>query len=260
MPSNNRGSWGSIAAYFYTLQLDPLSLAWEYLRRNSDYQRDFSKTALKAGGADPQCWGLKAWADPKQDARELEPSWLLCNSPLRVGRIAPRASLPTLDVWRMPGEKTLWHDGEHLHFKVKVAGQLCRVRLSKDVGQDDCFGVSILAGPGFGARARAAQKLRALLDPVARQAVADKPHRPSPRAIMHMLILQALDGEAVGASRRDIARAVFGAFTNREWGADSVWRLRVRYLIQRGRALSAHGYRRMIAAAHGAPLSHSPMP
>jgi hypothetical protein len=158
----------------------------------------------------------------------------------------------------MPGDKTLWHDGEHLHFKVKLAGQMCRVRLSGDVGQDDCFAISILAGPGWAALARAAQQLEQLLDPVTRKTCNGKPSRPSPRAIMHMQVLQALDGDAAGASRRDIARAVFGAFTDDEWGADSVWRLRVRYLMERGHALCANGYRRMVGVDGCAAFSDPP--
>ena len=33
--------WYPTAAYLYTLHLDGPALAWEYLRRNPDYRRDW---------------------------------------------------------------------------------------------------------------------------------------------------------------------------------------------------------------------------
>lgn len=37
--------WQATAAYFYVLHLDPGSLAWEYLRRNSKYVHDWKRGA-----------------------------------------------------------------------------------------------------------------------------------------------------------------------------------------------------------------------
>ena len=57
---------GPIAAYLYTLSLDPPGLAWEYLRRNATYQQDWNKHGRAPCGdavaramryAEP--WGLR---------------------------------------------------------------------------------------------------------------------------------------------------------------------------------------------------------
>ena len=57
--------WRSAAAYAYLDDLNPAELAWEFLRRNPDYQRDY-RTA--AGGIAGQAefpeplilrWGLR---------------------------------------------------------------------------------------------------------------------------------------------------------------------------------------------------------
>jgi hypothetical protein len=42
--------WRSAAAYAYLDELNPAELAWEFLRRNPDYQRDYRAAALDAAG------------------------------------------------------------------------------------------------------------------------------------------------------------------------------------------------------------------
>ena len=42
--------WRSPAAYAYLDKLNPSELAWEFLRRNSDYQRDYRAAATGATG------------------------------------------------------------------------------------------------------------------------------------------------------------------------------------------------------------------
>jgi hypothetical protein len=42
--------WRSAAAYAYLDGLNPAELAWEFLRRNPDYQRDYRTAARDAAG------------------------------------------------------------------------------------------------------------------------------------------------------------------------------------------------------------------
>ena len=42
--------WRSAAAYAYLNELNPAELAWEFLRRNPDYQRDYRTVAGENGG------------------------------------------------------------------------------------------------------------------------------------------------------------------------------------------------------------------
>jgi hypothetical protein len=57
--------WRSAAAYAYLNNLDPAELAWEFLRRNPDYQRDYreatGEAAVQADFLEPWVvrWGLR---------------------------------------------------------------------------------------------------------------------------------------------------------------------------------------------------------
>ena len=42
--------WRSAAAYAYLNDLNPAELAWEFLRRNPDYQRDYRAAANDGAG------------------------------------------------------------------------------------------------------------------------------------------------------------------------------------------------------------------
>lgn len=57
--SPDASRWRSSEAYDYLDELSAADLAWEYLRRNPDYQRDFQ---IAAGGGDlewTERWGLR---------------------------------------------------------------------------------------------------------------------------------------------------------------------------------------------------------
>jgi hypothetical protein len=57
--SPDASRWRSSEAYDYLDDLSAADLAWEYLRRNPDYQRDF-QTAEGRGDADwTERWGLR---------------------------------------------------------------------------------------------------------------------------------------------------------------------------------------------------------
>lgn len=53
-------AWKASAAYLYLLRLQPASLAWEYLRRNPDYRRDWrlSQDDLTRMDGAAAHWGL----------------------------------------------------------------------------------------------------------------------------------------------------------------------------------------------------------
>ena len=45
--------WYPTAAYLYTLHLDGPALAWEYLRRNPDYRRDWLRRRRRPDAVGP---------------------------------------------------------------------------------------------------------------------------------------------------------------------------------------------------------------
>lgn len=56
-------SWRNAANYEYLQHLAPAELAWEFLRRNPDYERDYSRASRKADAATVDAltarWGLR---------------------------------------------------------------------------------------------------------------------------------------------------------------------------------------------------------
>lgn len=50
--------WRPAAAYLYTLHLDGPCLAWEYLRRNPGYRRDWQRHRRRSSVATAHLWGL----------------------------------------------------------------------------------------------------------------------------------------------------------------------------------------------------------
>lgn len=57
MIQRSTNDWRPTAAYLYLLHLDAWALAWEYLRRNPAYRRDWNQRPQQATIA--QTWGLK---------------------------------------------------------------------------------------------------------------------------------------------------------------------------------------------------------
>jgi hypothetical protein len=253
-------SWAPSAAYLYTLELDSVSLAWEYLRRNARYCSDFGCAIFNSQeGQLPHSWGLQHWEDPRIDARFADPQWLsAARSEILLERdCAGQATIP-FDIWKIPGRKTLWHCGDHLRLTSRGGNEvLHRVRWAKDLSQGDPCRVSVASGPGFTVRARVAQGLLRSLERDVQKTCPDRNERPTLRALTHMQIFQALDGEAAGASQREIALRLFALSRDFNWDADSRWRTRIRYLLKCGRARSARGYRTM--AGVGKPAGSTPL-
>ena len=73
MTDRSSQHWYPTAAYLYTLHLDGPALAWEYLRRNPSYRRDWLRRRRKPDAA--QAWGLRLLEDPGLDARDAHPAW-----------------------------------------------------------------------------------------------------------------------------------------------------------------------------------------
>src|ERR1700722_4187216 len=138
MQSIEPPTWGPPAQYLYLLQLDEVSLAWEYLRRNRHYCRDFCR-AMRDGEQpmQPHSWGLLHWEDPREDARFLEPHW--ASRPKTQITLAPghlEQKARSFDFWKIPGRKSLRHDGEHVSLTMRCGSEvLQRVRWVENLNQ-----------------------------------------------------------------------------------------------------------------------------
>lgn len=242
--------WYPVAAYLYVLRLDGPGLAWEYLRRHPDYQRDW----LRRRGDAASGWGLRLLEDPGLDARDAQPAWLPGHEVLQLHPDAdPPPDAPGFRFWNLPGRKQLFHDGRCLRLVARWPGASVCLTIAPGladgvpsvcaprVGARPCTRCRVLAG-GFGPTGACADALpAALVSP-----------RPTAAALLEVHTLRALDATLAGASLRDIAVGLFGAAAvARDWHADGGLRSRVRRLVRRGRALMRVGYRGLLARRAG---------
>lgn len=237
--------WYPTAAYLYTLHLDGPALAWEYLRRNPDYRRDWLRRRRRPDAAHD--WGLRVLEDPSLDARDAQPAWFPDHG--AVVQLYPDADPPpdayAFEFWRVPGRKQLIHDGKRLVLVSRWPG--CCMRLALGPGLEDgmayLYAARACAVPCARYRAIAAE-LDALAVATIAEPVASARSRPTPAAVLELHTLQALDASLADASLREIAEGLFGAdAVAADWHKDSALRARVRRLVQRGEALMRGGYR-----------------
>lgn len=245
MDDRSAEHWYPTAAYLYTLHLDGLALAWEYLRRHPDYRLDWLRRRRRPESA--QRWGLRLLEDPALDARDAHPAWFPDHD--AVVQLYPDADPPpdavAFEFWRIPGHRQLIHDGKRLVMVAHLPG--CCLRLAFAPGLADgmayAFAMRACAMPCSRYHALAAELDKLTTDAV--PAAATRP-RPSPAALQELHTLQALDATLVGASLREVAEGLFGADAVAEgWYADGGLRSKVRRLVQRGKALMRGGYRRL---------------
>ena len=111
-------SWACSAAYAYVLHLDPVSRAWEYLRRNPRYQRDWAHHRRGRPQRIAARWGLATLVDPRFDARQVSPVWMIGTAPpvalVRDEMHSHRKGVTDperFSLWRLAGRKALFDDG-----------------------------------------------------------------------------------------------------------------------------------------------------
>lgn len=247
MADRSVDAWYPTAAYLYVLHLDGPALAWEYLRRHSDYRRDWLRCRRQPEAA--HTWGLRLLEDPALDARDAHPAWFPDHD--GVLQLYPDADPPpevhVFEFWRIPGHKHLLHDGKRLVLMARWPGYCVRFALAPglDDGMAYLYAVRPCAAPCASYRTITAELDKLAMVDAAVPAAAAR-SRPTPAALLELHTLQALDATLAGASVREIAEGLFGAETvASDWYADGGLRSRVRRLIRRGQTLMHGGYRRL---------------
>jgi len=247
MADPSAAHWYPTAAYLYALHLDGPALAWEYLRRNPDYQRDWLRRRGRPDAA--YRWGLRLLEDPGLDARDAHPAWFPDHE--AVVQLYPDADPPPdaygFEFWRIPGRKHLVHDGKRLLLVSRWPGCCLRLAIAPGLTEGMAYLYAIRACAAPCARCRA---LAACLDALS-AATAALPAlavriRPAPTAVLELHTLQALDATLTGVPLRVVAEGLFGADAlAADWHKDSALRARVRRLVRRGDTLMRGGYRRL---------------
>lgn len=244
MAEASLGHWHPSAAYLYVLHLDGPSLAWEYLRRDPDYQRDWLRRRQHPERA--QCWGLRLLEDPRLDARDVHPAWFPDHDAVVqfYPDVDPPPNADVFEFWHIPGRKHLIHDGRRLLLATRLPGRCVRLALAPALENGMAYVYAIRACHPHDRRCRV---LAGELDKLTAAYAAGlaKP-RPLPSSLLELHTLQALDGTLAGASLRTVADVLFGTDAVVEsWHADGDLRARVRRLVRRGKHLMRGGYRRL---------------
>ena len=246
----------------YALHLEPASRAWEYLRRNPRYARDWMRFRRGASQRVAARWGLALLIDPRLDAREAFPVWATgAPAPVRLvrdeypsaeGRETP---VDHFSIWHLAGRKSLFGDGADLQLMLQSSPQSAQMHVADRLCAGDRFAYQIPAGAAQGAALRTVAAFHALHSAPSdgRQRPADRPGRTD---LFHARALQVLDGLAASASQRELAKAIFGdATVARSWRPDGALRAQVRYLIRRARAMMAGQYRSLLVTDWPVPAS-----
>jgi hypothetical protein len=259
--------WEDASNYTYTGELTRDGWAWEFLRRNRDYQalartprleqrppRQLTDKVriIEADRAhEAAAWGLRACERADRAADEATVFWRgdLNAHVLPVEtRPAPRPHPDAFDILQLGCRVAILRvddDAEH----VLIEDGPHRIQL-------EARGVSLLDGPvllhydlrGFDS---IEPKLHTVRQLIALRRLGRFPHSlfpPERRARRWTIALRALDASRVGAHSRDIAAAIFGiAAVRRDWdGASDYLRSRVRRAIAAGACLAGGGHKALL--------------
>lgn len=251
--------------YDYAKELALSGWAWEYLRRNTMYQRDFRihragrPVAIQhVSGARlyrlrrrflaAEHWGLKLFADPSQTALGTDVFW--CDCQLR-GSVRCEARQPdstqaeTLALADIPARRAVLAEFQHEQIDIMARGLSLNLIVAHG---------SLLMGPasirffhdGIGSLSRHHEALRQLsqllCSPVLRTGSVARPNTK------YRDYLVALDGHIEGRSYRDIAEVLYGKErVGVYWTSDTQWmKSKVRRALEQGLALMNGGYRNLL--------------
>lgn len=227
--------WRRAANYASLLACDRRAFAWEWLRRNAEYQH-----AWQSGKQNPGRFGLVAFADPQLGNSEARPIWAPETDPavLRsaVSGYASRTE-DHFDVRMLSRFVSVEVRDQSIEHWLLSDGQWS-IRL--DLHDGTLLGGPLLLEHVMQGMASAEPKLQAL-----RQLIALSQHGELPvglrpkeaKASRWVLELQTADALTSGATQQEIARVLFGrAIAEGRWRIESgSYRLRVQRLVRTAR-------------------------
>jgi len=251
--------------YAYTRELSAAGWAWEFLRRNTDYQRDVRlnraghPTAIQfISGAtlfrlrrrfpSAEDWGLSFFSNPKKTALEVTPFWLpelLTSIAFCEARTANDNDEEQLSLACFAGRRAVL-----VHGSRQIISIACGHRVANLVVTDG----SLLVGnralkfhhQGLKSAAKHFEALKLLSQFAAETAVSTSPAVSSDSKYRDYLV--ALDGRLAGHSYRDIAEVLYSSERVGAYWTDDTRGLKskVRRAVECGLALMNGGYRDLL--------------
>ena len=251
-------TWRDADNYAFVGSLPSAGCAWEFLRRNPDYQKAWRAFASKANPSsepnpDPTIFGLVRFESPERDARSADVFWhrslsrevlpVTAWKPEPAHHCYPRLSLDGLQC-RMVVQSGC--AGEH-HILFAQDGRFLQLHVQGPQAiETACLTTEIVLSSRL--VAPRVEALRRLADLVTHGRLRASLYPPERRACRLMKALQAFDGMQAEASHRQIAAALFGEATVRDdWsGRSDYLRLRVQRLLRFSERLVEGGYRDLL--------------
>ena len=219
--------------------LTPAGYAWEFLRRNPTYRRDYDR-----GGENPStidhAWGLRFFANPLQPAPNTDVFWRPEAAPaVVVAAVAVERHSPRdLDLPRPTSDVRRDDDGLHLRLSDDL-----QVMVKGRASAQGPVVVSLSLDRDFRIRLHAASRLYA----AAKGGRAPPASLTSAQRTRLDRALQALDGSLRRENYRTIAEQIFGddAAGTLGWKTANVRDATIR-LVQTGQRLMRGGYLKLL--------------
>jgi hypothetical protein len=254
------------AAYAYVLNLCSTDLAWEFLRRNPSYQRDYHLTRrgpdrphriaqghllVRLRRYPPQCdrWGLCPLVDPKCPAPFAPLCWTIATAAPVLEARAARASAPAPATLSIEGCAAATHivvgPGGEEYILLRDAERAATLRLEGARAGIGPVNVTFLIH-GFPDPRQFADRFRTLRDLI----TSPRPTAPPSRLRLFWRdALLAHDARQIGMGHREIAALLDGAEDSPDAGfrAKEFLRARVRHALLRGQQLRDGDYLKLLA-------------
>ena len=238
--------WRNADNYAFVDALPAAACAWEFLRRNPDYQKAWRAFCSDGNplSSDPAVWGLVSFESPERDARSANVFWTPASLPSVIPLISlpPELANPSRKQIIVALEPALAQHGPAR--LIQRQGTLFRLHILDGFGEQmSC--VVLPLDQHFEIRAAAAIRLWHCL--TGRSLGRDPAELPAARRDRLVMALRALDGRLEKASYRDIAAALFGSsrMPARGWKTHDIRDRTVR-LARLGFSLMEGGYRRLL--------------
>lgn len=251
--------------YAYVRELDSTGWAWEFLRRNENYRRDFRMNRAghpvaiqHVSGATlyrprrrflaAEEWGLELFADPGRTALETDVFWMpehLRNSVSCCSKAVtkPCSGLISLDEFR--GRRAVLAGLAHEHVSVSGARDSASMFIENGTMLFGKCAVTF-SHDGLSTVLRHAETLAILRRFASKSANRNRNNELPDSKYLDALI--ALDGHLEGRNFRDIALVLFGQDRVRaHWSGDTQWmKSRIRRASKIGKLLMNGEYRALL--------------